>query len=104
MAVMMENIAGEQKIFAMKDNNSFERTYGWAWLLQLQRELLLWDDPLGKKLSSNVAPLARNRSRLYVIANRHLREALPNVASGDYMGEHWLASFAVYALTMQTID
>jgi len=32
---------------------------------------------------------------------RHLREALPNVASGDYMGEHWLASFAVYALTMQ---
>jgi hypothetical protein len=42
-----------------------------------------------------------NRSRLYVIANRHLREALPNVASGDYMGEHWLASFAVYALTMQ---
>ena len=44
-----------------------------------------------------------NRARLYAIANRHLREALPNVASGDYMGEHWLASFAVYALTMQTI-
>src|SRR5258708_9897387 len=26
-----ENIAGEMKIFAMKDNLSFERTYGWAW-------------------------------------------------------------------------
>ena len=26
--------------------------------------------------------------------------ALPHV-EGDYMGEHWLASFAVYALTMQ---
>jgi len=41
------------------------------------------------------------RKFLPAIANRHLREALPNVASGDYMGEHWLASFAVYALTMQ---
>ena len=30
-----ENIAGEQKIFAMKDNKSFERTYGWAWLLTI---------------------------------------------------------------------
>jgi hypothetical protein len=30
-------------------------------------------------------------------ANRHLQAALPHVA-GDYMGEHWLASFAVLAL------
>jgi hypothetical protein len=243
-----ENIRGEMKIFAMKDNLSFERTYGWAWLLELQRELLQWNDPLGKKLSENVAPLARqlagmfvdylpkmnypvrvgehtnlafamrlawdyagevkdttlqktirntalrfyahdvnyplswepggndflspgleeadlmwrilpdtaygrwvkrflpvltalnfdlkpgqvqdrsdgklvhldglnlsrawdlygiarhlpgNRATLNAVANRHLLEALPNVASGDYMGEHWLASFAVYALTMQ---
>ena len=42
-----------------------------------------------------------NRTQLYKIANRHLMEALPNVAGGNYMGEHWLASFAVYALTMQ---
>jgi hypothetical protein len=49
------------------------------------------------------APLGSpgNRDRLYNLANRHLTEALPHVASGDYMGEHWLASFAVYALTMQ---
>jgi len=45
--------------------------------------------------------LPGNRARLYEVANQHLAEALPNVASGDYMGEHWLASFAVYALTMQ---
>src|SRR5882757_9823144 len=31
-----ENIRAEMRIFAMKDNKSFERTYGWAWLLQLQ--------------------------------------------------------------------
>jgi hypothetical protein len=243
-----ENILAEMKIFSMKDNTSFERTYGWAWLLQLHGELLKWDDPLGRKLSANVAPLAKqlsgmfvaylpklnypirvgehtnlafalrlawdyavqtkdealrqsirqtamrfykndinypiswepggndflspaleeadlmwrilpdttyqswlrkflpavasknfnmetgrvtdrtdgrlghldglnlsrawdlygiarhfpaNRARLYKIANKHLADALPNVASGNYMGEHWLASFAVYALTMQ---
>ena len=242
------HMLGEMKIFAMKDNNSFERTYGWAWLLQLQNELLQWNDPLGRQLSNNVAPLARqiaglfmdylpkmsypvrvgehtnlafalrlawdyamqakddslrqcivqtamrfygkdvnypiswepggndflspgleeadlmwrilpdteypnwlvkflpliaskdfslepgqvrdrtdgklvhldglnlsrawdlygiarhfpgNKTQLYQIADRHLRETLPNVASGDYMGEHWLASFAVYAMTMQ---
>ena len=31
-------------------------------------------------------------------ALKHLNESLPNVASGNYGGEHWLASFAVYAL------
>ncbi|MBW3618250.1 MAG: DUF2891 domain-containing protein [Proteobacteria bacterium] len=31
-------------------------------------------------------------------ADRHLQASLPHV-SGDYMGEHWLASFALLALT-----
>ncbi len=31
-------------------------------------------------------------------ASVHLAAGLPNVQSGDYMGEHWLATFAVYAL------
>lgn len=31
-------------------------------------------------------------------AIQHLNASLPNVASGSYGGEHWLASFAVYAL------
>ena len=30
-------------------------------------------------------------------ANDHLAASLPHV-SGDYMGEHWLASFALLAL------
>jgi len=29
-------------------------------------------------------------------------DALKNVASGDYAGEHWLAFFAVYMLTAQS--
>lgn len=32
-------------------------------------------------------------------ARRHLDAALPYVTTGDFMGEHWLATFAVLALT-----
>jgi hypothetical protein len=31
-------------------------------------------------------------------AERHLVAALPHVVGGDYVGEHWLASFAALAL------
>lgn len=34
-------------------------------------------------------------------ANRHILATLPHIASGDYAGEHWLASFAVYALSVE---
>ena len=42
---------------------------------------------------------AGDRRRVMVLqaAALHLDAALPHVA-GDYMGEHWLASFAVLAL------
>ncbi|HEY5920542.1 MAG TPA: DUF2891 family protein, partial [Kofleriaceae bacterium] len=33
---------------------------------------------------------------LVTAADLHAREGLAHVATGDYMGEHWLASFAVY--------
>jgi len=41
----------------------------------------------------------RARSVLASAARRHTEEALAHVASGDYAGEHWLASFAVYLLS-----
>lgn len=241
------NIQTELQIFKDKNNKSFERTYGWAWILQLQKELMEWKDPLGKQLAANLQPLASlfssqyqdylgrllypvrvgehsnlafglrlawdyaefakddslkqsiaiaarkfflrdkrcplswepggtdflspcleeadlmwrvmpaaeyrnwvsaflpqlfkssidlpvgevkdrtdgrlvhldglnfsrawclygiaahtgmNRKAIIALAGKHLKAALPHVASGDYMGEHWLASFAVYALTM----
>lgn len=34
------------------------------------------------------------------IANEHIQLTLPNIASGSYEGEHWLASFAVYSLVV----
>lgn len=39
------------------------------------------------------------RQALFHLADEHLEAALPHVA-GDYMGEHWLASFAILALLM----
>ncbi len=38
------------------------------------------------------------RPTMAAAAERHLAASLPHVA-GDYMGEHWLASFALLALT-----
>lgn len=38
------------------------------------------------------------RAQLAVAAVEHARVGLANVATGNYMGEHWLASFAVYML------
>ncbi len=37
--------------------------------------------------------------QLVAAAELHTREGLAHVATGDYMGEHWLASFAVYLET-----
>jgi hypothetical protein len=39
------------------------------------------------------------RAELSVLAQRHLDVSLPHVASGAYEGEHWLATFALFALS-----
>lgn len=36
-------------------------------------------------------------------AEKHLAAAMPHVVGGDYVGEHWLASFAVLALSSAAI-
>ena len=51
------NVAGEVRYFETA-SPSWERTYGWAWLLQLATELETWDDPLGNQWADNVQPLA----------------------------------------------
>lgn len=40
------------------------------------------------------------RSSLQKSALRHILTTVPHIASGEYSGEHWLASFAVSALIM----
>jgi hypothetical protein len=46
----------------------------------------------------NLASSLSKNEFLLKAAQRHLDAALPSVASGSYAGEHWLATFAAYAL------
>src|SRR5262249_34687194 len=52
------NLQAEADYFKRPNSHSFERTYGWAWLLKLAEELHTWDDPDGKQWSRNLRPLA----------------------------------------------
>jgi hypothetical protein len=56
-----------------------------AWCLRGVAGALPAGDPARKVLAAATA--------------RHVAAALPHVTSGDYAGEHWLASFAVYLLS-----
>jgi hypothetical protein len=51
-----------------------------------------------RMLSAALPPDHPAQSVMTETADRHFAAALPHV-SGDYMGEHWLASFALLALT-----
>jgi hypothetical protein len=56
-----------------------------AWCMQSIATVLPNDEPSRKVLIDSAA--------------KHSEAGLAHVASGDYVGEHWLASFAVYLLT-----
>jgi hypothetical protein len=53
-----KNLRAEADYFKRPNARTFERTYGWAWLLKLAEELHAWDDPDGKDWSRNLRPLA----------------------------------------------
>src|SRR6266436_9429255 len=53
-----KNIAGEVAYLGQANRASFERTYGWAWLLKLAEELHGWNDEDGRRWSRNLQPLA----------------------------------------------
>lgn len=42
-----------------KNSGTFERTYGWAWLLKLDEELMTWSDPMAKKWHQDLQPLTK---------------------------------------------
>jgi hypothetical protein len=61
-----KNLRAEADYFAQPNRQSFERTYGWAWLLKLAEELQGWDDPDAREWSKNLRPLTE------VIVGRYL--------------------------------
>lgn len=52
------NIKVEAEYFSRPHAKSFERPYGWAWLLKLAEELHAWDDASAKTWATNLRPLA----------------------------------------------
>ncbi len=83
-----ENVARELALFRMAENRSFERTYGWGWLLQLETELLNWQDPDAQRWAAELAPLAAH-IRLLV------KEFLPKIAYPIRSGEHTNLAFGL---------
>jgi len=53
-----EKVAVEVAYLRQSNRRSFERTYGWAWLLKLQEELITWDDPDARRWAAVLQPLA----------------------------------------------
>ena len=58
------NLARERAYFGQANRQSFERTYGWAWLLKLAAELQ-WDDPDARRWSKSIEPLAATVAARY---------------------------------------
>jgi hypothetical protein len=52
------NLKNEMSYLMTGNRASFERTYGWAWLLKLAEELHEWNDPDGQRWSRNLHGLA----------------------------------------------
>ena len=55
--ITKENILTEVAFFEGEHNKSFERTYGWAWVLKLAEELHNWNTPEARTLEMNLQPL-----------------------------------------------
>jgi len=57
LSLTQQNIDTETDYFRIKENRSFERMYGWAWLLRLVAELHTWEDPQAKHWLEALRPL-----------------------------------------------
>ena len=83
-----DNIAAEVDYFQRATEKSYERTYGWAWLLKLDEELLTWEDSLGQELHANLQPLTT------LIVDRYL-DFLPRLNYAIRTGEHPNTAFGL---------
>ncbi|KRO86053.1 MAG: DUF2891 domain-containing protein [Bacteroidetes bacterium] len=99
ISISKDNILAEVSFFNSKHNKSFERTYGWAWLLKLAEELHNWNDPISRKLEANLKPLTDLIIEKYI-------EFLPKLNYPLRIGTHSNTAFGLsfaldYAKTMK---
>ena len=83
-----KNIYAELEYFNLSTEKSFERTYGWAWLLKLAEELHTWDNPMAKELEDNLQPLTDFIIQKYI-------DFLPKLVYPIRVGEHSNTAFGL---------
>lgn len=82
-----ENVAGELANFRRAARGSWERPYGWAWVLQLTGELREYDDPNAKQWLAALEPLEADIVQA-------TKDWLPKLAYPIRLGTHNQTSFA----------
>ncbi len=97
-SISKENILKEIDYFNGTHNKSYERTYGWAWLLKLAEELHKSNDIVARKAEINLQPLTD------LIVQRYL-DFLPKLNYPIRVGEHTNTAFGLsfaydYAVTV----
>ncbi len=86
--ISKKNISTEVAYFKSEHNTSYERTYGWAWVLKLAEELHTWDDPLARELEDNLEPLTN------LLVDKYI-EFLPKLNYPIRVGEHPNTAFGL---------
>lgn len=84
----------EEAAYFTKNANSktFERTYGWAWLLKLDQELLSWDNDDARRWHKTLLPLTTTIVKLW-------KDYLPKQSYPNRTGVHPNTAFGlVFAL------
>jgi len=96
--ITKENILQEVKYFDLPLTSSWERTYGWAWLLKLDEELYTWNDADGKRWYEALQPLTQKVIQLWTIF-------LPKQTYPNRTGVHPNTAFGlVFALDYARVE
>lgn len=100
--ITAENIINEVKYFDIPLTASWERTYGWAWILKLDEELYNWSDADGKRWHEAIQPLTKKIVQLWT-------KFLPKQTYPNRTGVHPNTAFGLvfaldYARTEQKTD
>jgi hypothetical protein len=82
------NIAVERAYLDEPGRRTFERPYGWAWLLMLASELAKHTSPEGRRWSTALAPLAEAFTRRFL-------DFLPKATYPVRVGTHFNSAFAL---------
>lgn len=97
-----ENIRAENEYFMASGRLSYERPYGWAWLLKLHEELYLWGDADARRWFDHLQPLVDTMVRKYV---DFFGKQTYSVRVGTHFNSAFGLSFALdYANSVKSTD